>query len=103
MRTVVARVPLVTVVVTKPFVSVVALTGSSTSEPLPVSWNWMVTPAIGRARVSFAWKVTTACSGRPEARTPIVAGRALTNAMDPTGIVGVIVAAGVTVGVFIGV
>ena len=96
-RTVVACVPLVTVVFTKPFWSLTAAVGLRLSDPLPDSVNWTATPDMGLFVVLFTSKTSVDCSGKPDPRTPMNDGVAPKNWIEPAG--GVAVAVAVPAGV----
>src|SRR5512143_1880287 len=93
-RTADAWMPLVTAVVRRPLASETPLDGFRVSEPVPSMVNSTVTPGIGAPSVLFTWKVSVDCSGFPDPRTPIEAGWALMNWIDPAGGVAVPVAVG---------
>src|SRR6185369_6672688 len=91
------------VVETMPVLSLTAVSGSMASPPTELSENSTATPATGFAWPSVTRNEMVDCSGRVDARTPIVWGDELANT-NPRGTeVGVIVGVSVNVGVACGV
>src|SRR5260221_12611812 len=74
-----------------------AVVGLTVSPPSAVSVKVTGRPLTGWLCTSVTLKVRIDSSGRPEARTPMAVGAALTNCADAAGRVGVAVAVAVPV------
>src|SRR5262249_24407344 len=106
-RTVVARIPLASVVRARPARSVTVCSGWMVSSPMPLSVNVTATLPTPTAFMSVTLKVNTDCSGKPDWRTPMLAGSAPTNCTAAAGRnavgEGVAVGEGANVGVTVAV
>ena len=78
-----ARFPLVNVTCTLPLLSDTACAGAICSSAIRAMEKLTVIPESGSPTASVTWKVSTDCSGKPEPRTPMVAGCAPIKCIAP--------------------